>query len=151
MEVILFETVPSLGTQGTVVSVAPGYFRNFLSPRGFAVEATAANKSRLQDKVKRLERLAMEEKQAASSDAAKMEALTLTFQLKAGEDDKLFGSVTSMNVAEALAQKGFEVDRHRIVFPEAIKRLGQFTIEVKLHHDVVAKVKVLVEKEPEEA
>ncbi len=147
MEVILFETVPSLGTQGAVVSVAPGYFRNFLCPRGFAVEATAANKSRLQDKVKRLERQAMEEKQAASSDAAKMEALTLTFQLKAGEDDKLFGSVTSMNIAEALAKKGFEVDRHRITIPEAIKRLGQFTIEVKLHHDVVAKVKVQVEKE----
>jgi large subunit ribosomal protein L9 len=151
MEVILFETVPSLGTQGTVVSVAPGYFRNFLSPRGFAVEATPANKSRLQDKVKRLERLAMEEKQAAQSDADKMEAVTLTFQLKAGEEDKLFGSVTSMNIAEALEKKGFTVDRHRITLPEAIKRLGEFTVEVKLHHDVVAKVKVVVEKEPEEA
>jgi large subunit ribosomal protein L9 len=149
MEVILFETVPTLGTQGTVVTVAPGYFRNFLSPRGFAVEATSANKSRLQDKLKRLERLAMEEKQAAQSDADKMEALTLTFQLKAGEDDKLFGSVTSMNIAEALEKKGFTVDRHRITIPEAIKRLGQFSVEIKLHHDVVAKVKVQVEKEPD--
>lgn len=147
MDAILFENVQNLGSRGSVVTVAPGYFRNFLSPRGLAVEATESNKCRLQDKLKRLERLALEEAKAARSEAERLEDLTLTFRLKAGEDDKLFGSVTNINIAEALAEAGYEIDRHHIAIPEAIKRLGMFTVEVKLHHEVTAKVKVLVEKE----
>ena len=146
MDVILFETVPSLGAQGSVVSVSAGHFRNFLSPRGLAVEATSANKKRLEDKVKRLERDALEEEKAARSEAERLEDLTLTFQLKAGEDDRLFGSVTNTNVAEELAKQGYEVDRHHIVITEPIKSLGMFTVEAKLHHGVTAKIKILVEK-----
>lgn len=147
MDVILFETVHSLGVQGSVVSVAAGHFRNYLSPRGLAVEATEANRKRLQDKLKRLERQALEEEKAARSDAERLEDVTLTFRLKSGEEDRLFGSVTNGMISEALAEEGFEVDRHRIVIPEAIKRLGMFTVEARLHHEVVAKVKVLVEKD----
>ena len=95
MDVILFENVPNLGPQGSFASVAPGYFRNYLSPKGLAVEATESNKKRLQDKLKRLEKLAEEEAKAARSEAERLEDLTLTFELKAGEDDKLFGSVTN--------------------------------------------------------
>ena len=147
MDVILFETVPNLGSQGSIVAVAPGYFRNFLSPRGLAVEATDANRSKLQEKIRRLEKLAEEERKAARGEAERMEDMTLTFHLKAGEEDKLFGSVTNVMIAEQLAENGIEVDRHHIVLPEPIKRLGMFTVDVKLHTDVEAKVKVLVEKD----
>jgi large subunit ribosomal protein L9 len=149
MEVILFETVPNLGLCGSTVKVKPGYFRNFLSPQGLAVEATANNIKRHQDKVKQLERKAAEQTKSAQGIAEKMEALALTFALKAGQDDKLFGSVTNIQIAEALAAKGFEVDRHNIAIPEQIKRLGNFTVDVKLHQAVVAKVKITVEKEAE--
>lgn len=147
MEVILFETVTNLGSQGSIVDVSPGYFRNYLSPRQLAVEATEANRSRLQDKIRRLEKQAELERQAARSDAERLEDLTLTFHLKAGEEDKLFGSVTNAMIAESLGEKGFEIDRHEISIPEPIKRLGMFTVDVHLHHDVSAKVKVLVEKD----
>ena len=147
MEVILFETVPNLGSQGSIVSVTPGYFRNYLSPRQLAVEATEPNRRRLQDKLRQLDRQAQQDLHAAKTEAEKLEALTLTFRLKAGEDDKLFGSVTNAQVADELAKNGYQVDRHRIAFPEPIKRLGRYTVEVKVHHDVVGKVKVLVEKE----
>ncbi|MBN1868774.1 50S ribosomal protein L9 [Candidatus Sumerlaeota bacterium] len=147
MDVILFENVRNVGTRGSTVSVASGYFRNYLSPRGLAVEATEENKRRLEDKVKNLERLAEEERKEARGTAEKMEDLVLTFHLKAGEEDKLFGSVTNANIAAQLAERGFEVDRHRIAIPEPIKRLGMYTVEVRVHHDVLAKVKVLVEKE----
>jgi len=146
MNVILFENVSNLGRQGSVVAVSAGYFRNFLSPRGLAVEATQANVRRLEDKVKRLQRQAQAELHAAKSEAERLESLTLKFQLKAGEQDRLFGSVTNGNVAEELAKAGFPVDRHHVLIPEPIKRLGMFTVEVRLHHDVMAKVRVLVEK-----
>ena len=146
MQVILFETVPNLGLQGTTVKVKPGYFRNFLSPRGLAVEATEMNMRRFQDKLKQLDRRAAEEVKAARTEAERIQDLTLTFRLKAGEEDKLFGSVTNVDIAEELAKQGFAIDRHRIAIPEAIKRLGMYTADVKVHHDLVAKVKILVEK-----
>ena len=147
MDVILFETVPNLGSQGSIVSVAPGYFRNYLSPRGLAVEATDINKARLQDKIRRLEKQAEVERQAARGVAERLGDVTLTFRLKAGEEDKLFGSVTNTMIAEQLLENGFEVDRHNISIAEPIKRLGMFTVDVHLHTEVHAKVKVLVEKD----
>jgi large subunit ribosomal protein L9 len=147
MKVILFESVPNLGTRGSIVSVNAGYFRNFLSPRKLAVEATEANQAHLADKVKRLERLNEAELNSAKTEAQKIESQTLTFRLKAGEEDKLFGSVTSANIADALAEKGIEIDRHKIAIPEAIKRLGTHTVEVRLHHTVTANLKIVVEKE----
>jgi len=147
MDVILFENVPNLGEQGRVVSVSPGYFRNYLSPRGLAVEATKTNLNRLQGKVKRLQRHAQERLNEAKSEAERLETLTLKFKLKAGEQDRLFGSITNIQIAEELAKAGFQVDRHDVVIPEPIKRLGMFTVEVRRHHEVTAKVRVLVEKE----
>lgn len=147
MNVILFENVHNLGSQGSVVTVSPGYFRNFLSPKGLAVEATEANKKRLEAKVKRLQAQAQEQKNAAKSEADRLEAVTLKFRLKSGTEDRLFGSVTNVSIAEELAKEGFQIDRHHIVITEPIKRLGTFTVDVKLHHEVTAKVKVLVEKE----
>jgi large subunit ribosomal protein L9 len=150
MEVILFETVPNLGLPGSVVKVAAGYFRNYLSPNGLAVEATAGNIKRLQDKMKQLEKKAEAEIKTARGDAEKLQEVVLAFTLKAGQDDKLFGSVTNIDIAQALEEKGFTVDRHRIVLPEPIKRLGEFKAVVKIHHNVHADVKVIVEKEAEE-
>ncbi|NQU42687.1 50S ribosomal protein L9 [bacterium] len=147
MEVILFESVPNLGLQGSIVPVKAGYYRNFLGPRGLAVEATRANVKRLQDKMKQLEKQAQEEQKAARSEAQKLEEVALTFQLKAGQEDKLFGSVTNQMIAEKLAEAGYEIDRHRISLPEPIRRLGVFTVDIRLHHEVWASVKVLVEKE----
>jgi large subunit ribosomal protein L9 len=146
MDVILFENVPNIGPRGSFASVAPGYFRNYLSPKGLAVEATEINKKRLQDKVKHLEKQAEEEAKEARSEAERLEDLTLTFELKAGEDDKLFGSVTNTNIAEKLAEHDYVIDRHRISISEPIKRLGMFTVEAKIHHNVSAKIKILVEK-----
>jgi large subunit ribosomal protein L9 len=149
MEVILFETVSNLGLCGSTVKVKPGYFRNFLSPKGLAVEATPANIKRHQDKVKQLERKAAEQTKAAQGIAEKLEALTLTFTLKAGMDNKLFGSVTNIQIAESLAAQGYDVDRRHITITEPIKHLGRFTVDVKLHQNVVAKIKINVEKEAE--
>lgn len=149
MEVILFETIPNLGLCGSIVKVKPGYFRNYLSPRGVAVEATPGNLKRHQDKVKQLEKVAAQQTNAAKSIAERLEALTLTFHLKAGEDGKLFGSVTNMQIAEELAKQNFEVDRHNITIHDAIKRVGAHTVDVKLHHNVSAKLKIVVEKEVE--
>ena len=149
MDVILFENVSNLGSQGAVVSVSPGYFRNFLAPRKLAVEATDANKKSLQDKVKRLARQADQEKLAARGEADKLAEVTLTFSLRAGEEDRLFGSVTNADIADELAKIGYVIDRHHIVIEEPIKRLGLFTVDVKMHHEVTAKVKVLVEKAAE--
>jgi large subunit ribosomal protein L9 len=149
MEVILFENVATLGSQGAVVSVSPGYYRNFLAPRKLAVEATEANKKSLQDKVKRLNRQAEAEKKAARGEAEKLGEVTLTFRLRAGEEDKLFGSVTNADIAEELAKAGYTIDRHSITIEEPIKRLGLYTVDVRMHHEVTAKVKVLVEKAAE--
>jgi large subunit ribosomal protein L9 len=147
MNVILFQSVDNLGPQGSVVTVAPGYFRNFLSPRGLAVEATESNRKRLDRKIKQLEGKAKEELDAARGHADAIAQQVLTFKLRSGEGDKLFGSVTTANIADALAEKGIVIDRHNISIPEPIKRLGTFTVEAKVHHGVVAKIKVVVERE----
>jgi large subunit ribosomal protein L9 len=147
MNVILFENVHNLGTQGSEVSVSPGYFRNFLSPKKLAVEATEANKHRLQAKVRHLQSQVEAQKDAAKGEAERIEAVTLKFRLKAGTEDRLFGSVTNVAIAEELAKAGFEIDRHHIAIAEPIKRLGTFTVDVRMHHEITAKVKVVVEKE----
>lgn len=147
MDVILFETVPNLGLRGSVVKVKAGYFRNFLSPNGLAVEATPGNLKALQDKMKLLEKQAEEEVKAARTEAEKLNDVTLTFVMKAGDEGKLFGSVTNMSIAEELAEKGFEVDRRYVVIHEPIKRTGEYEVDIKIHHDVTASIKVVVEKE----
>jgi large subunit ribosomal protein L9 len=147
MEVILREDVEKLGSRGEVVKVAAGYARNFLLPKRLAVEANESNK-----KIVEQERQAYLRKEAKlvgeMADLAKLlNGVSLTISQKAGENDQLFGSVTSKDVAEALAAKGYTVDRRKIQLDEPIKQLGEFKIPVKLHKDVTAEVTLTVAKE----
>ncbi len=147
MKVILREDVQNLGKGGEVVEVKPGYGRNFLLPRGMAVPANPKN-------VRELEH----QKQVATAKAAKMRASAeavakrladtpVTLRRKVGEQDKLYGSVTAIDIAEALAARGLAVDRRSIDLSEPIKTVGDFEVPVKLHHEVVGKAKVKVEAE----
>ena len=147
MEVILREDVSNLGTRGQVVKVASGYARNFLIPKKLAVTATESNKKIVEQE--RQGHLRKEAKlQGEAQDLAKlMTGVSVTISQKSGENDQLFGSVTSKDVADALAVKGFTIDRRKIQLDEPIKQLGEFKVPVKLHKDVTAEVTVVVAKE----
>ena len=147
MEVILREEVEKLGTRGQVVTVASGYARNFLLPKRLAVPATDANKKIVEQE--RQSHLRKEAKlQGQAEELAKlMSTVTISFTQKAGENDHLFGSVTSKDIADALAVKGYNVDRRKIDLPEPIKQLGTFQVPVKLHKDVTVQIPVTVTKE----
>jgi large subunit ribosomal protein L9 len=147
MEVILREDVDKLGGRGEVVKVAAGYARNFLLPKRLAVTATEANKKLVeQEKAAYLKREAKAENE--SQDLAKLiEGQTITISQKAGENEQLFGSVTSKDLADALEQKGFKIDRRKIQLEEPIKTLGEFQVPVKLHRAVTTNLKVIVTRE----
>lgn len=144
MKLILREDVPALGKAGDVVGVRRGYGRNFLVPQGKAVMATRAKLCELEHE--RGVALTAQAKRTAQARgiADKLNAQSLVIARKVGETEKIFGSVTALDVAEALAAQGLAVDRHLIHLSEPIKSLGQFEVEVKLHGDVTAKVKVTV-------
>lgn len=150
MEVILKEDIPSLGSRGDVVKVADGYGRNYLLPRKLALQATESNKAVIEQMKASAARRSATEKAAAELQVAKLEPLTLAFTRKAGEQGHLFGSVTSSDIAAELAAQGFEVDRRKIVLPEPLKSVGEFTVAIKLHREVSAQVKVKVEAEATE-
>jgi large subunit ribosomal protein L9 len=150
MEVILKEDVPKLGHRGEVVKVAEGYGRNFLLPRRLAIEATAQNRAVIEQMKVAARKRSDREKADAEGLSKQLEGATLSFTRKAGEQDHLFGSVTSSDIAEALASQGFTVDRRKIQLDEPIKNLGEFPVTIKLHRDVTAKVKVVVAKEASE-
>lgn len=147
MEVILKEDVPKLGARGDVVKVAEGYGRNYLLPRKLAIEATAANRAVIEQMKQASARRAERERADAQTLAGNFEGVSLTFYRKAGEREHLFGSVTSGDIAEELEQRGFNVDRRKIVLPEPIKTVGEFTVPIRLHKDVATSVQVVVEKE----
>jgi large subunit ribosomal protein L9 len=147
MEVILKEDVPQLGHRGEVVKVAEGYGRNYLLPRKLAIEATQANKSVIEQMRASAVRRSAVEKADAEALSRQLEGAALTFHRKAGEKDHLFGSVTSSDIAEALSQKGFNIDRRKIQLPDPLKNLGEFEVPVRLHRDVTSKVKVTIAKE----
>jgi large subunit ribosomal protein L9 len=149
MDVILREDIDKLGTRGQLVKVAPGYARNFLLPNKMAVAATESNKKIVeQERQAHLRREAKVEGEA--KDLAKMvSAVTITISQKAGENDQLFGSVTSKDIAEALEQQGYTIERRKIVLDEPIKTLGEFKVPVRLHREVTAEVTVNVVKEEE--
>jgi large subunit ribosomal protein L9 len=151
MEVILKEDVPKLGHRGEVVKVAEGYGRNYLLPRKLAIEATAGNKAVIEQMRQAAVRRSAVEKADAEALARQLEGVSLNFQRKAGEKDHLFGSVTSSDIAEALAHKGFNIDRRRIQLSDPLKSLGEFDVPVRLHRDVTSRVKVVIEKEGGEA
>jgi len=147
MDVILREDVEKLGHRGQMVKVAPGYARNFLLPKRLAVAATDSNKKIVeQERQAALRRDAKEASDA--SDLGKMlQAVTITISQKAGENDQLFGSVTSKDVAEALDAQGYKIDRRKIQLPEPIKTLGEFKVPVRLHRDVTVDITVNVVRE----
>ncbi|MBR9989671.1 MAG: 50S ribosomal protein L9 [Gemmatimonadetes bacterium] len=149
MKVILRQDVDKLGETGEVVTVKPGFARNYLLPRGFAFEATSANLRAIEDERARGEAKAKRDYLEARRRASKLEGISLTFHAKAGEESKLFGSITTADIADRLNAEqdlGFEVDRRSIELEEPIKALGVFSVAVKLHADVKADVKVWVIK-----
>jgi large subunit ribosomal protein L9 len=147
MEVILRDDIKSLGKAGDLVRVKPGYARNFLLPKGLAYEATEGNKKRIvAENRARTVRLAAE-RDAAQAVAAALSAVVLSFTRKAGEEGKLFGSITTQDLAEGLAAQGHTVDKRKIELAHPIKALGEHTIVVRLHPEVHADVRVTVAAE----
>ncbi|HLH00646.1 MAG TPA: 50S ribosomal protein L9 [Bryobacteraceae bacterium] len=149
MEVILREDVEKLGARGQLVKVASGYARNFLLPKRLAVPATEANKKIIEQE--RQAHLRREAKEVAdASDLAKMMTdISVTISQKAGENDQLFGSVTSKDIVEALEKQGYTIDRRKIALEEPIKSLGDFKVPVRLHREVTTEISVHVIKETE--
>jgi len=146
MKVILQENVEHLGHIGDIVKVAPGYARNFLLPKGLAIEATEKNAKSLAHTKKHLEYKKNRVLEAAKQLQAKIEGLALAIAHQSGADEKLFGAVTNMELAEHLKSHGLEIDRKRIVLAEPIKHLGDFTAIVKIHPEVSATLKITVTK-----
>lgn len=149
VKVILRRGVDNLGSEGEVVSVKPGYARNYLLPKGVAFEATQANMRRLEEDRRRAEESARHDYLEARRRAKALEGISLTFQARAGEESKLFGSITSADIADRLNEQGldFEVDRRLIDLEEPIKALGVFSVPVRLHADVRPEIKVWVIKQ----
>ena len=147
MEIILRQAVENLGHPGDVVTVKNGYARNFLLPRGFAFEATPGNLKRINAERSRLEAAENERRDGASDLAKKLEEVQLTFSARVGEEGKLFGSVTSSDIAEQLAAQGFNIEKRLIDLHEPIKALGVYRVPVKLHADVKPEIRVWVIKQ----
>ena len=146
MKVILKENIDTLGHIGDIVKVAPGYARNYLVPKGLAIEATVKNAKALDHAKRQMEYKKNKVLEQAKGIAAKIEALTLNLVHQAGEEGKLFGAVTNMELAEQLKVQGVEIDRKKIVLAEPIKHVGEFTATVKIHPEVSATLKVNVTK-----
>ena len=145
MKVILADDVRGLGHRGDTVTVKPGYARNFLFPHGFACEATEANVRKLGEQKKRYDEKMLHEKGVAEQVARQMEGLTVVLSKKAGEEGVLYGSVTPTEIADALSQRGIQVDRRRIELAEPIKRLGEHRVHIRLQRDVTAELTVDVQ------
>ncbi len=147
MELILRENVPSLGKAGELVRVKPGYARNFLLPRGLAFEATEGNRKAIAAQQKANSARLAEERAAAQAVADRLASVTLEFSAKAGEDGKLFGSVTSADIADKLISLGHELDKRKIDLEHTLKQLGYHTVSIRLTSDVTADVKVNISAE----
>ncbi len=147
MQLLLKEDVENLGARGELVKVRPGYGRNYLLPKGLAIQATPSNLKQIEMQRKALLKKEAHERDSATQQADLLKELTLEFARKVGEHGILYGSVTSMDVAEALAAKGYEIDRKRIVLKDPIKEPGEFEVPIKLHREVTAAVKVVVKNE----
>ncbi len=147
MEVILRNAVDKLGHPGDIVSVSPGYARNFLIPRGFAFEATAGNRRRISLEKGRLEALESERVAAAQAIADKLTEVSVTFAARVGEEGKLFGSVTTADIAHQLEAQGFKIEKRQIELDEPIKALGVYRVRIRLHADVHPEIKVWIIKQ----
>jgi large subunit ribosomal protein L9 len=147
MEVILKEDVSNLGHRGDLVKVADGYGRNYLLPKKLALQATAANKAVIEQMKASAVRRSAREKSEAEALVGQLNSVALKFERKVGENDHLFGSVTSADIAAQLEQKGFNIDRRKVQLDEPLKQVGEFHIPVKLHREVTAHVAVTVKAE----
>ncbi len=146
MKVILKENMDNLGHIGDIVKVAPGYARNYLIPKGFAIEATTKNAKALDHAKRQMEYKKNKVLEQAKQLAARIEGLPLNLVHQAGEEGKLFGSVTNMELAEQLKAQGIEIDRKKIVLAEPIKQVGEYAVGVKIHPEVTANLKVNITK-----
>ncbi|HVU01561.1 MAG TPA: 50S ribosomal protein L9 [Polyangiaceae bacterium] len=146
IQVVLQEDVHNLGKSGDLVKVRPGYARNFLLPRGLAAPATAGNLARVEALRRQAVARVAKELAEAQETAKKLEAVSVKISRAVGEENKMYGSVTSKDVEEAFAGVGVTIDRKKIDLPEPIKTLGLAEVPIKLHHDVVAKLRVEVVK-----
>ena len=145
--VLLREDVDDLGARGEIVRVKAGYARNYLLPRKLAVEASASNVKQIEQERAALLRKEAKEKTGAEAQADQMKSLRLNFTRKVGEHGILYGSVTSMDIQEALRERGYEIDRRRITLREAIKETGEFTVPVRLHREVTVELPVVINAE----
>ncbi|OFW24059.1 MAG: 50S ribosomal protein L9 [Acidobacteria bacterium RIFCSPLOWO2_02_FULL_65_29] len=150
MDVILREHVDNLGQRGEIVKVADGYARNYLLPRKLALVATEGNKKQIERERVTVEARELEEKKVAEAVAARIATVEIVIARKVGETEALYGSVTSADIAEALAAKGFEIDRRKLHLPEPLKKIGEVDVPIKLHREVTATVKVKVVAEGSE-
>lgn len=144
MKVILTQDLDNLGTEGEVVTVKDGYGRNYLIPRGFAVVATAGQIRQREEEIRQASRKRTQAREAAEAQKKELENLEIPIMAKVGEENRIFGTVTSQQIAVELARRGFEIDRRNIELNEDIRMVGVYTATVKLHSDVVATVKVHV-------
>jgi len=147
MEVILRQDYEGLGKTGDVVKVKDGFARNFLFPKGIAYLANSASRNRLENDLKQQVWRQNKDRRKAEELAKKLESISCTITVQVGEEDRMFGSVTSQNIADALAAQGFEFDKRKVILDEPIKSLGIYSVPIKLHTDVDATVKVWVVKE----
>jgi large subunit ribosomal protein L9 len=148
-KVLLREDVDDLGARGEIVRVRAGYARNYLLPRNLAVQATTGNVKGIEQERAALLKKEANERATAEAQSQQMSSLELQFKRKAGEQGALYGSVTSMDLAEALKERGHEIDRHRIHLREPLKRLGDYSVPVRLHREVTIELKVSVVPEGE--
>lgn len=147
MEVILRRSVENLGQPGDLVKVSAGYARNFLLPRGYAFEATPGNRKRIERERQRLEAAESTRRQSAQTLADRLAEVSLTFSARVGEEGKLFGSVTTSDIAQQLESHGFEIEKRQIDLHEPIRSLGVYRVPIKLHADVKPEIKVWVIKQ----
>lgn len=144
VQVILKKDVADLGHAGDLVTVKPGYARNYLIPQGMAFLATEGNLRRFEEERRQIEQAAERDRENASQMAGRLEGQSLTFKVRAGEEGRLFGSVTSADIADSLAAEGLEVDRRIIRLEDPIKELGVYDVTIRLHADVEPTIKVWV-------
>ena len=147
MEVILREHVDNLGKRGEVVKVADGYARNYLLPRKLALPATDSNKKHVERERRILEGREAQEKGQAEAIAARLSAVDIVIARRVGETDQLYGSVTAADITDVLKEKGFDVDRRKLILPEPLKTIGDHDVPLKLHREVTVALKVRVVKE----
>jgi large subunit ribosomal protein L9 len=147
MEIILKQDHKTLGQSGAVVTVKDGYAKNYLIPRGIAVSATSRNRKILEEEKKMRDRRQEKGRRLAKTISKELEKISITAAVPVGEEDRVFGSVTSQTIAELLKEKGYDIDKRKIILDEPIKALGVYTIPIKLHATVEGKIRIWVVKE----